>query len=537
MDHASSETRPPVAPVAPVPPPPLPPPPRRHRLRRTVLIVTALLVIILATGGWLAYRAISVINTRKLDNNNRKLSFFQQLTHIVTAADKPLQGEADDRVNVLLLGIGGPGHEGPYLTDTMMIASFKPSTNQVALLSIPRDLVVNIPGYEYRKINNVLSFGRDQNYPGGGEALAVKVVSDTLDIPIQYYGLIDFKGFQEIIDRVGGIDVTVDAAFTDSQFPTANFGYQTIRFAAGPQHMDGLTALNFARSRHGTNGEGSDFARAARQQKIIEALKDKLLSFGTLSNPKKISDILGSLGTHSQTNMEVWEIIRLAKLAGGVQRGQIINRVLEDSPTGLLRSATGSGGAYILVPRDGTYKNVKFLARNVFLIRQAEQEAANVLVVNATSFTNLAQTVGRSVEDLGLKVLRTVGLKETTVGQTVTLEVQPGQFPATTAVLNQYAHSRGSITLADWQGQTGDTTLAGYLNEAVAAPTVNRSTNGSQLSTMATPDIVLLLGQDQPKPTAASSLPVASPRTTNTNTKSPAANANTNSRLNANRGS
>ncbi|MBI5467180.1 MAG: LCP family protein, partial [Candidatus Kerfeldbacteria bacterium] len=434
-------SRPPVTPPTPsqpLSPSPLPPvkvQPRHHRLRWTFLSIAVLIVLVLGTGDWLAYRAISVINTRKLDNSNAKLSFLQQLTHIVTSGDEQLQGEADDRINMLLLGIGGPGHDGPYLTDTMIVVSYKPSLNQVSMLSIPRDLVVNIPGYDYRKINNVLSFGRDQKYPGGGEALTIKVVSDLLDIPIQYYGLIDFKGFQEIIDRVGGIDVTVDTAFTDYSFPDNNYGYQTIRFAKGPQHLDGTTALNFARSRHGNNGEGSDFARAARQQKIIEALKDKLLSFGTLSNPKKISDILGALGTHSQTNMEVWEMIRLAKLTGDVSRDRIINKVFEDSSTGFLKSATGTGGAYILVPRDGTYQDMKFLAQNIFLVHRAEVEAPHVAVVNATTFANLAQTMGKSISGFGLDVLKTASVKDATVGQTLILEANPGRFPAAVSFL------------------------------------------------------------------------------------------------------
>ena len=106
------------------------------------------------------------MNTKKLDGSN--VSFFQQLSRIVTSNGDQLQGESEDRVNILLLGYGGPGHDGPYLTDTMMVASIQPSTKHVALLSIPRDLVVDIPGYDYRKINSVLSFGRDSKYPGGG---------------------------------------------------------------------------------------------------------------------------------------------------------------------------------------------------------------------------------------------------------------------------------------------------------------------------------------------------------------------------------
>ncbi|MBI3572602.1 MAG: LCP family protein, partial [Candidatus Kerfeldbacteria bacterium] len=292
-------------------------PRRHHRLRWSLLSLSGIVIILLGLAGWIGYRAIAVVNTKK--DGGQRVSFFQQLTHLVTASNQQLQGENDDRVNILLLGIGGPGHDGPYLTDTMIVASYKPSTRQLSLLSIPRDLVVNIPGYDYRKINNVLSFGRDIKYPGGGETLTTKVVSDLLGIPIQYYARVDFKGFAEVIDQVGGVNVTVDQAFTDSQYPTENYGYQTVWFKAGPQQMNGDLALKYSRSRHGNNGEGSDFARARRQQKVIFGLKERLLSFGTLVNPKKISDILGSLGSHSQTNMEVWEMARLAQLVSSIK--------------------------------------------------------------------------------------------------------------------------------------------------------------------------------------------------------------------------
>lgn len=522
-----------------VPPPavrppvvPLPPrrPPRHHRLRWTILSITAVIVILLGTGGWLAYRAISVINTKKLDGTNAQVSFFQQLTHIVTANNQPLQGEADDRVNILLMGYGGPGHDGPYLTDTMIIASYKPSTKQLALISIPRDLVVNIPGYYYRKINSALTDGMYANYPGGGEAFAVKVVSDTLDLPIQYYARIDFQGFEQVINLVGGVDVTVDNSFTDYSFPTDNYGYQTVSFKAGLQHLNGVTALNFARSRHGNNGEGSDFARSKRQQKILEALKQKLLSFGTLSNPKKISDILGALGSHSQTNLEVWEILRLANLLGGISANQVMNQGLDNTPAGLLRDATGTDGAYILVPRDGTYGDVQFLANNIFLIHQAQAEQAHVMVVNATNYTGLGQTVTKSLEDFGLDVVRTVSIKGTTIGQTVTLDAQSGRFASTIDFLNRYKRSQGSITLDQWQTQTGDTTLAGLLTEPVPVTTnANLSqTNTNLASTTVTPTVVLILGQDQPKTTTTSLIPVAAtaPKTT-TNTTPKSTNTTT----------
>lgn len=500
-------------------------PRRHHRIRWTILSITFVAVVLLGTASWVTYRAISVINTKRLDGS--KLSFFQQLTHIVTSGGDQIQGEAEDRVNILLLGYGGPGHDGPYLTDTMMVVSVQPSTKKVALLSIPRDLVVDIPGYDYRKINNVLSFGRDDDYPGGGEALAVKVVSDTLNIPIQYYARLDFDGFVDVINQVGGVTVTVDTAFSDYMYPDNNYGYEPVSFKTGTQNMDGERALKFARSRHGNNGEGGDFARAARQQKIIVALKDKLLSLGTLTNPKKISDILESIGSHSQTNMEIWEMLRLAKIAGNVQGDQIINKVFDDSTDGLLKSATGSGGAFILVPRSGNYEDMQFLARNIFLDGAADDEGAKILVVNATGYTNLANTTKQTLQALGLSVPKAMSLAGTSIGQTVLVSIRPGQYPATEKLLSLYAHAAGAIDLANWTGQTGDTTLA----ESLATPIITNTNHAVNTNATAsiTPDLVLVLGQDQPKPSETKAAGTVT--STNTNT---ATNTNTKSTINTN---
>lgn len=500
-------------------------PPRHHRIRWTILSVVVVVIIFLGLAGWVAYRAISVINTQKLDGG--KLSFFQQLTRIVTSGGEKLQGETDDRVNILLLGYGGPGHDGPYLTDTMMVVSLQPSTKQVALLSIPRDLVVDIPGYDFRKINSVLSFGRDQKYPGGGEAFAVNTVRDVLNIPIQYYARVDFDGFKDVIDQVDGVEVTVNTAFSDFQYPDNNYGYNPISFKAGPQTMNGDQALKFARSRKGNNGEGSDFARAARQQKIIIALKEKLLSFGTISNPKRISDVLGSLGSHSQTNMEVWEMVRLAKMFGDIQPERIINKVYDDSTNGFLRAATGSGGAFILVPRAGNYQDVQFLAKNIFLVGAANRERANIIVLNATSFANLGASVRQSLVALEINTLKAASLSDTSVSQTILVSLRPGQLPATERLLSLYARAAGVIDATNWSNQTGDTTLAQLLTTPITTNT-NQAAN-SNTATTAAPDIILVLGQDQPKPTTSTSSASTNTNSSTTNTNTKSTNTNTNS--------
>ena len=205
-----------------------------------------------------------------------------------------LKGELDDRINFLLLGQGGVGHEGPYLTDTIIFASLKPSTKELAMFSIPRDFYVKIPKNGWARINSANSIGETTDYDGGGSAYTAKIIEDVFDQPVHYWLRVDFDAFQKIIDDLGGVNVCVDHSFTDEYYPDENFGYEPVEFEEGCQKMNGDTALKFSRSRHGTNGEGSDFARSARQQKIILAtiilacplsMARRILSVIVFSNP------------------------------------------------------------------------------------------------------------------------------------------------------------------------------------------------------------------------------------------------------------
>ena len=237
---------------------------------------------------------------------------FKRVSDFVFTSKYELKGYDDDRVNLLLFGIGGAGHDGPYLTDTIIIACLKPSTGQIALISVPRDLSAKIPGYGQTKINLAASQGLKNGE--SGPAFATEIISDTLDIDIHYYTQVDFKAFTEIVDYVGGMRVNVDRGFTDAMYPSYKNGYQTVSFSSGIQTMDGETALSYARSRHGNNGEGSDFARAKRQQKIIFALKEKILSASTLANPIRINKIISSLEEHIETDMKFADIYVFLKI-------------------------------------------------------------------------------------------------------------------------------------------------------------------------------------------------------------------------------
>jgi len=292
---------------------------------------------------------------------HKSWNFFQQLPFL-SPKSYSLKGLKDDRLNVLLLGMGGVKHEGPYLTDTIILASFKPSTKQLALLSIPRDLLVNIPGYGWWKINNANHFGEKS---GQGPALAAKVVSEITGQPIPYYFRVDFVAFEKIIDEIGGIKINVEKGFTDYQYPTPDSKYQVVSFEPGWQTMDGATALKYVRSRHGNNGQGSDFSRSQRQQQLLLALKNRVLSLQILFHPKKISNILKTLDKHISTNLTVPQMLKIFQMVKDVDNNYITSKVIKDGPNGLVYPNI-INNAYVLQPKAGNWSDIQLLAANIF---------------------------------------------------------------------------------------------------------------------------------------------------------------------------
>jgi len=346
--------------------------------------------------------------------------FFNKLKTLVLSKDGKLEGERGDRINILVLGMGGIGHDGPFLTDTIIITSIKPSTGEVAMISIPRDLGVKIPGKGWYKINHANAYGEAKEYNSGAE-FTTKVVEDTFDLNIHYYVRVDFQAFEEIVDEVGGIKINIDRYFIDHMYPAEENEYQTVEFNRGVQVMDGSTALVFVRSRHGSNGEGSDFARAKRQQKVLLALKEKLLSFSTLANPLRINNIRKSLTKHIITNLEFADIMSLLRLAKEVNTDKIINLVLDTGPDGYLEEGYSPEGAFILEPKTGNFKEIKKVIENIFeevpMIEDDTPEqitpslpTANIEIQNGTWIVGMAARMKKRLEDRNFKI--------TTIGNT-----------------------------------------------------------------------------------------------------------------------
>jgi LCP family protein required for cell wall assembly len=232
-------------------------------------------------------------------------------------------------VNILVLGIDQrEGMTDPARTDTMLLVTLDREARTAGLLSINRDLWVKIPGGQREgKINTAHFLGEVERVPGGGPALAMQTVQAALDVPVQYYIRLNFSAFEQLIDLIGGLDLEVEEAIADPDYPDAGFGYAPFHIDAGWQHLDGPTALKYARTRA---TPGSDLDRVKRQQQVILAVRDKLLK------EKQLPQLLTRLGTllalysgSIQTNLTPGQLRELIEFSAGIDRDQIYTVTLD----------------------------------------------------------------------------------------------------------------------------------------------------------------------------------------------------------------
>lgn len=364
-----------------------------------------------------------------------------------------MAGARDNRTNIALLGIGGPGHEGPYLTDTIIILSVEQETGKAAMLSVPRDLYIQTETFGGVKINAVYALSL-QKKQGAGK-LIKQTLSETFGIPIHYYVVVNFEGFVNLIDELNGVDVFVDTSFTDNQFPDKNFQMQSLYFEKGLQHMDGLKALQFARSRHGNAGEGSDFARARRQQKILLSVKDKLVSSNLIIRPDKIQKIMEILGNTIETDMELWEAVKLGELGATIGHADIIQKVLDDSPQGELYASTGIDGAFLLLPKNPS--QLITLAQNIFTLNETKEEGPRIIIQNGTEIDGFAETIKKTLEENGIEVVRIENAPKQSYIKTVIYDLSRGSKPKTLQYMEKKlnANVSASVPVEMWRDNPG----------------------------------------------------------------------------------
>lgn len=294
-----------------------------------------------------------------------------------------------------LLGYGGAGHDGGRLTDSIMVVRADEGTGQIALISVPRDSRVSLPSHgsgqeRFWKVNAAYAIGSDdRSYPGkpaeftgpgGGGSLAMHALEQVVGFPIEYFVAIDFNGFRQVIDQLGGLPIYIDRSFTDPYYPIAgleddlcekseeeveeltatlsgelllhefNCRFEELSFTRGQTVLDGETALKYVRSRH-AGVDGGDFNRARRQRNLLLAVRDRVLSLGFIS---KIPQVVTSLTSHMQTNLPLDELGNYLARYQEFNDYQIVPIALTSDEDNTLKIGVSRDGQSIVLPASST---------------------------------------------------------------------------------------------------------------------------------------------------------------------------------------
>lgn len=269
----------------------------------------------------------------------------------------PLTSDINRRTNVLVLGMGDPGHSGEKLTDSVMMLSLSQSHEQIAQISLPRDLRVQIPDYGSRKLNSA--------YALGGVDLANSVVSTTTNQTINYTITTNFTGLRTIVDVAGGLEINVQERLTDPEYPCDDDQYRVcgLDMLPGLQHMNGSQVLAYARCRKGTCG--NDFGRAARQQEVVSLLRAQIMRPEVLLNPQRLSVLAGTLHQFVNTDMSFLGMMQFAQRWSSYSEKHTTKQlVLSNKPDGLLRNLPGTSD---LVPVAGDFTAVQRRIADIFI--------------------------------------------------------------------------------------------------------------------------------------------------------------------------
>ena len=344
-------------------------------------------------AGPVSVRVPVSINTVPISAPPKAAEITSSIAAVVKNVLPDWQGT--DRINILLLGIDKRDDEPITGTrsDTIMLASIDPVAKSAALVSIPRDLWVRIPGCTPREGCSGGQQRINVAHAVGGPELTVQTVTADLGLPIQFYARVDFRGFEQLIDALGGVVIDVDWPVKDDEYPTADYGYQRIYFGPGPQLMDGAAALEYARSRHGTN----DFARAGRQQRVLVSLRNRALQLNMLS---RAPELVGIVRKSLSTDLSPVQMLALAKLISQVDRDRIANLVIDTSYATPFR---GPDGADLLQPNVAAIKHA---------IDNAERSAAHpelrakIEVLNGSGTAGLGQKAADYLVAQGFNVVR-----------------------------------------------------------------------------------------------------------------------------------
>lgn len=359
---------------------------------------------------------------------------------IVFAVGSDIKKDRNNHTNFLLLGVGGSAHDGADLTDTVILASLDHTTNKVGMLSIPRDLYLKTDRSGPGRINAIYDIVKEDIGPARALDYLRTEVSKVLELDIHYYIKIDFDGFQQIVNALGGVDVQVAETIYDLDYPAPDMvGKELFYLPKGIQHLDGETALKYVRSRKST----SDFDRSRRQQQVIRAIQQKALSLKTLTSPSRIKRLYASVADNIATNISLREIISLAEAAEKVDRSSVTMKVLHDDPYregGFLYTPLQElyYGMFVLLPLDNDYSIIANYARMVLYGDGVRPNDVRLQLLNGTKKTGLAGTTKEKLIPYGFSVPRYGNAKDRALLTTTVFVKDDSLNEATVAFLKKY---------------------------------------------------------------------------------------------------
>lgn len=341
---------------------------KRRVLRHTLLLRAGLIFVVLLFVFGL------VLITAKTFKDKGVFKYVH-LTSNFLIPPKGILKSYNERTNVLILGKGGLGHEAPDLTDTIILMSVSGTMHTIETISLPRDIWIP----ELRaKLNSAYYWG-EQKGAGMGLLLAKSTIEEITGVPIHYAFVINFASFEKIIDAVDGIEVNVKNGFVDEKYPIAgkendecgsdltyNCRYERIEFKDGYNYMDGATTLKFVRSRNSKGEEGTDFARAARQELVISALKNKILSKEVIFSPNKLLKLRRVLADYLETDIDIYEAAVFARKIFDARKnitGFVLPEELLETPP----ISPKYDNLYVFIPKAQNWDEIKYWISSKFI--------------------------------------------------------------------------------------------------------------------------------------------------------------------------
>ena len=403
-------------------------------------------MVFLVSGGWLGWKFYR--NAAKITHDNNPLHLLSVFKPV------PLKSQ-NGRVNILVAGDSvdrTDGGGGGDLTDSIMVLSIDTKNHTAFMLSIPRDTWTPLPPNKglgtHQKINaahEITTFD-ESGYPKGGMGALEYVIKQDFNIPIDYYALVNYTAFKDLVDAVGGITIDIESPNPKGLYDPQPFpGSRSFKLPNGVQTLNGTQALNLARARGDAYGSygfpQGDFDRTQHQRQMVLAIKDKVMTASVISNPLKIGQLLDAVGNNVTTDMQLDEIESLYALTKNINDAAIqsvnINNLNGGSTTMLANYATPNGQS-ALIPAAGidNFTQIQTAIAKLFSDNPLVKESASVVLLNGGNLIGLARAESQVLSTKGVTVSAAADASATIASNEI-IDNSGGKDPATKQLLEQ----------------------------------------------------------------------------------------------------